>query len=538
MERFRGKIWFPAVLTAVALGLMALLMHPVYDGSSDVYMCALVNGALGQSDYHILYQNAVLGKIYSLLYARFGARFCWYGMFQTALLFVSFTAVISVFVRKWSESTGVWISLLFLTFFGYECFIKMNSVKTAGIAAAAAMLLLLYGEKRTEKEAALSGVIGCLLFLAGTAVCFRASLCGILFMLPVAAAALRDGKCSGRRLLAGVAAMVLLAGAACAADRAAYRNHGDWAAYAEYNEVREKLLKTGLPDYKTNEELYGSLGIDKKTYNLYKKGLIYDPEKLNTDTLQKLLEAAKEQKRSRSWPRFMTEMLGSSSFCGFLFAFLLWLAGKKKRGYEWSAGAVTAGAWFIFSILAFSGGNWQGAQEILCMWAAVACLMLAGVEGSRADRQVYAALLACVLVVSQYTWKENWKTATDGGSATRVYRQQMLGTIAADREHLYLIMPGTLRYEGAFAMFESVPTEVLGNSCMLDSCIAASPLSVQIMEKSGVKNPLRDAVGNDSVYLIDKDIKKTLAYIRTNYDENAEAAAVGGIGEYQIYQIK
>lgn len=547
MEKYRDKLWFSAGLNVLVLGALLLLMGPVYDSDKDVYMLALVNGALGKNDPHIIFGNVILGKICSLLYGIFGARFCWYEMFQCALLFAAFTALTYIMIQKWKGNEGIWLSLILLTVCGYECYVKMSYIKTAGVAATAGVLLVIYGISGMKYAPITTGA-GMVLSFAGSLYHFKAFLWGVLLMLPAVIAvvlnsdgSLQKKKRSMCQMLAAFAALILVACAAFYGDRIVYRKNENWQKFAEYNKVRDELIFRGLPDYQKNKELYAEIGIDKKTFQLYQKGLFYDPEKLNADTLEKLLERSKtdaaENGASELVRKFVTESVHSMAFCVFLFAVILWLVSKKKKLLCRAAGIAEIILWFVFSILAFVQGTGSGMQELLCVTGIIAYLTAISEKGVTIDRQACAALLVGVLVTSQYSWKENWRTDSNDDSATRVFWQQTLGTIAADREHLYLAMPGAIEYEKIFKSFDSVPTEIMGNNCPLDRWITASPACIEIMERFGVKNPLRDVIGNSSVYLVDDNIERTLDYIHTYYDKDAKAVPVKQIGEVRIYQI-
>ncbi|MDO5541640.1 MAG: hypothetical protein Q4F83_16535 [Eubacteriales bacterium] len=548
MERYRDKLWFSAGLNVLALGVLFLLMGPVYDTDKEAYMLALVNGALGKNDPHIIFGNCILGKIYSILYGIFGARFCWYDMFQCALLFAAFTALTYIMIQKWKSDEGVWISLILLAVCGYECYIKMSYIKTAGVAAAAGILLIVYGASRIKYARIITGM-GILLSFAGSLYDFKMFMCGALLILPVCIMVFlnhdnpeqRKKRHSACCVLTALIVLMLVSCGALFADRMVYQKNESWQKFAEYNEVRDELIARGFPEYQKNKELYEELGIDKKTYRLYQKGALYDPEKLSTDTLKRLLEQSKadgsKEAATGSLRRFVTDSVHSMTFCVFIFAVLLWIISKKKKLFCRAVGIAELILWLVFSLLAFGKGAGSETQELLRMIGIIAYLMAMFENSIVIDRQICAALLAGVLVTGQYSWKENWRTDSNEDTATRVFWQQTLGTIAADREHLYLAMPGAIKYEKIFKVFDSVPTEIMGNNCPLDSWIAASPACVEIMEKFGVNNPLRDIVGNPLIYLVDDNIEQTLEYIHAYYDKDAKAAVVKQIGEVKIYQI-
>ena len=58
-----------------------------------------------------------------------------------------------------------------------------------------------------------------------------------------------------------------------------------------------------------------------------------------------------------------------------------------------------------------------------------------------------------------------------------------------------------------------------------------------MLESWGITNPYRDMIDNPDVYRIDGDIKLTLRYLQTYYDENVTATLVKKVGGLKVYRI-
>lgn len=460
MEKYREKIWFSIGLNLCVCGLMLAMMSPFYDNDKDIYMRVLVNGALGTNVFDILYQSPFLGKIYSVLYGRFGARFCWYDLFQLAVLLAAFTVITYLIIQMRKEESGIWLSLLFLIFFGYECLIEMSFIKTAGTASIAGTLLLICVIRAGERKK-IAVLIGMLLSLAGALLCLPACIFCIGLTI-LAAGMLFWGKRGCTHKIKTVLAVISIAGCT--------------------------------------------------VFLLSRTGTVL-----------------------RS---FLNEAVKSLTFCAFLFAVLLWCICKRKKAYVWIIGAAGVTLWLSIAVLIFEEAPGSGAQELLCMMGILACLTALSGEKIQIERQTCVILLILSLIMSQYTWRANWRITNGDERARQTYDQHMLGTIAADREHLYLFAPGTVDYGRVFKPFESMPTEVMGNNCALDAWIINQPVCRKIMKKYGVEEPLRDMIGNSAVYLVGGDIGKIMEDIHNSYDKDVKALPVSEVQDKKIYQIR
>ena len=63
------------------------------------------------------------------------------------------------------------------------------------------------------------------------------------------------------------------------------------------------------------------------------------------------------------------------------------------------------------------------------------------------------------------------------------------------------------------------------------------PANQEKLEKFGISNVYEDSIGNDNVYIIDKDINTTIKYINDYYNSDARAEYVRNIGSYPIYRL-
>lgn len=140
------------LLNAGMMFLLFRLFDPVFEGNDDITIVQFVNGSCGSFDPHMVYQNYLLGVIFTNLYRLFPG-FPWYSWMHFAALCASFTALTYVLMCRIRRGAGLALSLLVQAFAAYECYINIQYTKTAGVLAAAGMLLIWHGLWGWEKAA-------------------------------------------------------------------------------------------------------------------------------------------------------------------------------------------------------------------------------------------------------------------------------------------------------------------------------------------------------------------------------------------------
>ena len=145
------------------------------------------------------------------------------------------------------------------------------------------------------------------------------------------------------------------------------------------------------------------------------------------------------------------------------------------------------------------------------------------------------ATLALAVSVSQGNWVSRLRlNAKEDYSKMRAFIKEL----HSDQEHLYLTKMGTVSFAKAYDVFDVIPKGMADNLYPLGGWTANTPVYTEVLEKYGVTNPFRDMIGNEKVYLVDKEIDRTMEYLHTYYDADAEAEEVAVNGKTGIYQIK
>lgn len=547
-QKYR-KISVALISNLLILGAMAAVMRPSFETNDDIVFAELGSGLRGVKDAHLVFQNYGLGMIYRLLYGVTG-RLPWYTIVQYMILFAAFTVVTYVLISRLGEISGLCLFVILACGFGYEGYIHLQFTKTAGIAAAAAVFLLLY--LLEQEKYSWWGIAGGIL-LAVIAYMYREDQfwascglmagAGLLFLFDLRK--YRNKKL--RRLGICVLTFGVLLLSVFGVDRwdsSKYRS-AEWKEYQEFNQLRSELLDYGFPDYDSNKEIYEELGISREAYELYKSWNFNDAEKFDTEVMKKLVDL--KQKRPLTirtvtafLRRFPSDLLRMPMFYFFAVFAVLWLlCGKKDVCSVISVLAECLLLVAVYFYLYYQGRYMVNRVDVGLWFSACLAMLWIFSSGEVRYMNTKVSVLLCMICVTlgQFMMYKDWRLATSSIPEARVSQRAVLETIGTDKEHTYLAKSGMLSEIVCYGPFDRMPENLLDNVYWFGGWECRTPGYTGAMEVHGIINPYRDVVNNENIYLVDDNIDLTIKYIRQYYAENAQAVFVKTIGNVDVYQI-
>ena len=547
-QKYR-KISVALISNLLILGAMAAFMRPSFETNDDIVFAELGSGLRGVKDAHLVFQNYGLGMIYRLLYGVTG-RLPWYTIVQYMILFVAFTVVTYGLISRLGEISGLCLFVILACGFGYEGYIHLQFTKTAGIAATAAVFLLLH--LLEQEKYSWWGIAGGIL-LAVIAYMYREdqfwASCGL--MAGAGVLFLFDLRKYRNKKLRRIGICVLTFGVLLLSvfgvdrwDSSKYRS-AEWKEYQEFNQLRSELLDYGFPDYDSNQEIYEELGISREAYELYKSWNFNDTEKFDTEVMKKLVDL--KQKRPLTirtvtafLRRFPSDLLRMPMFYFFAVFAVLWLLCGKKDVF--SVISVLAECLLLVAVYfyLYYQGRYMVNRVDVALWFSV-CLVMLWIFSSGEVRYMNTkvSVLLCMICVAlgQFMMYKDWRLVTSSIPEARVNQRAVLETIGTDKEHVYLAKSGMLSEIVCYGPFDRMPENLLDNVYWFGGWECRTPGYTRAMEAHGIINPYRDVVNNENIYLVDGNIDLTLKYIRQYYAENAQAVFVKTIGNVDVYQI-
>ena len=552
LHRQTSTVWFACVFNLTVLVLMLLILRPGYETNDDISISMIANGAWGVRDMHVICQNYLLGKLYNLFYTAGHGMIPWYVILQYAFVFSALTTVTCVLFRRLKGEQAFLVNGILLLYFGYECYIRMQYTKTAGIMLGAGAFLLFYEmeKKKINRKAVVWGILlavtGSLYRFEETAVCcVLIAGIGLNFLLNLR----QWGEQKRKRLLTllGVFGLTGILMVGCELmDQRLYASDPDWDAFMQYNEYRSNLTDYSIPAFADFEEEYKEMGISKTAYKIFRTGLnFYDPDVYSLDTLKKMDELRPRNNLSRALAEnFLKEFpvgyIKIPVFLGFLTLAFLWLFWKKDQKKVWLVAGYEILAMGLIDFYLYYQGRYLENRVEVGMWFAISLVViwLYDQKKIQVSRQLVWLMLGCVLIANQGSWKSRWKVLSEQDARDQAYlKESFEGAVSVDPDGLYLAKLGTISYN-SFGIFSAVPEGTFENVVWYGGWEMGNPLWKKKLAEYNITNPYRDLIDQEHVYIVDNKIDLTLKYIKEYYQENVEAELVKESGNVKVYQIK
>ena len=463
-EQWNQKAW-PRILLALLLNAVFLfvLLHffaPMWETNDDLFMSKFFDGQMAHKTMYVPFINICLAWLMKTVYTVLGDGFNWYSAAQYLLLYLGFSAVTWVLLRRYKPGPALVMIAVILGAFGTDCYLSMNFSKPAAVGTVGGMALMLQaidaGSGRIQKTPL---VLGFLLALGGYVwrfeefgVCAVLMACGGLAALFETGAENRNIPLGARmkKYLICIAPFALLA--VCAAGLFIF-DYAVWSrpeagGFREFNDTRSLFLDFQMPEYDEMPEVYDSVGMDENFVYMMKKWSFYDTERFNQKNLETLI-AARDELVPRRTPGeclgvFLNQCLMGFTldrpFAGFALLLVIWLACGKRRAGTWISLACLAclfGGIYLFMIWA---DRYLANRVDIGLFLAMAVVLSFALdtEKLKAEKLLLTAVLLLSLFITwrmnrAYCWLDRHNTIEDKSSD-----KAAIARILEDDEHLYL----------------------------------------------------------------------------------------------------
>ena len=139
-----------ALIFSIAINLFFLALCLIFGdlkfgAIDDYFMAARLTGAFGtEYNPHLIFVNAIYGYALLPLYNLF-PKIGWYYIGEMTAVFISFTSISYVLLRKCGENWGLILAALFTALFASDFYLVVQFTQCASILSAAGMLQFAYG---------------------------------------------------------------------------------------------------------------------------------------------------------------------------------------------------------------------------------------------------------------------------------------------------------------------------------------------------------------------------------------------------------
>ena len=273
-------------LTMVLLSIFVCGKH--YSSLDDYFMHSVLTGAYGSEyDVHTFFVNAMYGYLLKPFYMLF-PTVGWYSFFETLAVFISFTAICYVLLKRCGRKLGLALSVLVLVCVSPDFYFHVAFTQCAGVMTATGIFLFAIGseERRTKYLAA-----ACL-FLAG-GVIFRDAM--FLLGMPTLAAFIFFSFLRTRRIWKGT--LIALLAVLCTYQglkefNAIHFKSDGYDYYAAYQGVRAYFGDGAFFDVDGFSAELDERGIGSRNYRYLHAWYFYDNNVFHLDSLKNLISIA------------------------------------------------------------------------------------------------------------------------------------------------------------------------------------------------------------------------------------------------------
>lgn len=555
-----------AFLFSVAVNLFFLMLCLVFGdikfgAIDDYFMAAVLTGAHG-TDYnpHLLFVNAIYGYLLLPLYHLY-PKVGWYYIGEMLAVFVSFTSIGYVLLRRCGEHWGLLLATLFVAMFASDFYLVVQFTQCASILSASGMLLFAHGlvDCRAPTSTSLSDlgtrndvvavVLGVLLLLWGSVMRWEAFLMGMPFFCVGLLFNLK--KCWKFRGGTTVGLVVMFAGAFAMHhfDVSLYKN----AEYAPYVEIQGPRAALGdASNYNQNAvyedlEEMGKSGID---YHMLTGWTFYDTETFAVDSMRAIVDVIghyRDKIERGNIPQLLLKALGHSLhsplfWTWFIFCLLIWATNRKKILYLWASLAVIL---YLMSMLLAMNRLVYRVESGFWLYAAILAVPLWGRFRYELPRKLVAAAVAVIALANVFTYATSGEMVRGPGSGElrtlaiedSTDYDQVFAYIDSQPDKMFLLsMNAYMR----FSHHKNPPylAEPIGSYRRTVSFGYWTPYLPEItrtLAEFGITNPMKDVV-HDNVIVINEG--RLAGFLQRHYYDSVAVDTLKVIGEMEFFKYR
>lgn len=355
---FKRSIAYSTAINLFFLALCLIFGDLKFGAIDDYFMAARLTGALG-TDYnpHLVFVNAIYGYALLPLYHLF-PKIGWYYIGEMFSVFLSFTVIGYVLLKRCGERWGAILATLFTALFASDYYLVVQFTQCASILSAAGMLLFAYGvieykrdsdchapsRVRKDIKKAIPFALGVLLMLWGSVMRWQAFLMGMPFFCLGMLFILKQCWTAKWHVIAGLAIMFASAFVMHCWDQGIYKK----SEYQDFVKFQGPRVTFGDQNNYNQNAVYEDaeeLGLWGNDFHLLTKWVLYDTEVFSVDNLHNyasLIPPYRDKNFKELIPQKLLKALAHSLhsplfWTWFIFCLLIYATNPKKFVYLWSS---------------------------------------------------------------------------------------------------------------------------------------------------------------------------------------------------------
>lgn len=576
-----------SVLFNTAVLLVALLVFvPFFEEIDDTQICMIAEGAFGKREWHLIYENFILGKLYVVLGQMF-SQIRWHIVLQYAFIFIGYVFLVYVLSK---HKRGLVASIVLVLASFYELYVSIQYTKTAAFVCVVGFVLIfesvrnstdirkamesvLAGDnKKSLKESILLLAIAFFLIVYGSLLRPESFFIACVPTVSVGFLELLRTKNIKKYILLFIplfAVVMLLK----YTDSAVYSSDEAWSYFMKYNRSRMELndYRYDILDFNKYSDKLNSLNVtenDALAILTYQYG---DDTVFSYERFKEIREAFESKALNYSvfanlFENLVNEVGRSLSLVlGLVSVIIMLLASIITDRSKSSPGFIKDSTRKLISMLGIG----------VCCSAAIIYFQYSGRYSHRLiGALVIPTMVVCVYMIDSIYIKDNDSKIIFGGNkndlnipltivfsiillavnghmyvkniadyndnvteTTQVLRE--LDEISHDKESLYVADTFTFQNVYKYQVFNTFEVGKLENFITCGSWYLNSPVTKPDTLKFGYENPYEALKsGADNVYLLDNLYPecKTL-FLNEHYDNVYVAEKIDKRGGIDVYRV-
>lgn len=263
------------VMNLVTLLTLSLVGYPRYEQNTDLMMQGVLYDIEGEgTSPYVLFINVILAKIIKSLIDNLG-DIAWYSVVQYVMIFISLNGISCIYLKREDDKVRRTVLAIFLTFVGYECYIRPSYFKTSVILCVAGMMLLsvAFTSDGISRKSVFAIMISAFLNVLSSLFSWQAFKYSFAVMLVLTIICIFVNTIKPKLMLCFMIMTVVIVSASYGlhkVDSVAYSKHEQYVqAYEDKNAV-EKIVMFGYPQYTI--DVGNEIEVSEKNYSLVSGG--------------------------------------------------------------------------------------------------------------------------------------------------------------------------------------------------------------------------------------------------------------------------
>jgi|GEM_PF-4616890 len=323
---------FAAIINLILFWLVYRFLEPGFQTNDDTGMMLSVAGVVRviEPTPYLLFTHFLVGKLLIWFYENW-PREPWYAYYLITGLYLSYTAILSIVLRRKNTILGLVVYLLFFLLLGIDLLQNLQFTVTSSVLVISGFILFFDSirKKKSVNWVAIAG--GVILVVIGSLVRWNSFLLFAGLLIPILALSSIQVKARAilfQRLIGPVLAVVI-ALIFHQIEIIEYSKDEGWEKYRSFNALKSKVIDYGYLEGLNDEDLQPILeqgGWSLNDYQMMRTWAFFDPEIYNEENLGIILNQVEDRRERPSFGFVLSHLrdvfLSRYGIGGILFLFI------------------------------------------------------------------------------------------------------------------------------------------------------------------------------------------------------------------------